>query len=249
MSEDDRLLAYFGHHKCATQWMKGIVAEVCSVVGRTQLVFAGPKEFNHDLAGAVPDPRSTFLCLVSADRRFLAGLGPLRGFHVIRDPRDVVVSAYFSHRYSHPIYGDLDDYRKKLNEVSESEGLFLEMDRRRNQFEMMRRWDYERPDILELRMEHLTTDAGSVVPRIFEFLGLGERDGLTPAVLQGIVARRDFKKLAGRAPGEEDVTSHLRKGVAGDWVNHFGPEHVAYFKEQFGDLLQALGYETSADWG
>lgn len=239
------LLAYFGHHKCATQWMKSIVAEVCSVVGRTQVVFSDAKAFDKDLARALPHPGSTFLCYMSADQRYLKDLGPMRGFHVIRDPRDVVVSAYFSHRYSHPLFGDLEDYRQRLNEVSESEGLLLEMERRRHQFKAMRDWDYDRPDLLELRMEDLTADAATLVPTITSFLGLGADDGLTDEVLQRIVAQRDFARLAGRPPGEEDVTSHFRKGVAGDWVNHFGPEHIEAFDERYGDLLVHLGYEDA----
>ena len=56
-------------------------------------------------------------------------------------------------------------------------------------------------------------------------------------------------KTAGRKEGEEDVTSHYRKGVAGDWRNHFTQAHVDEFKTRYGDLLVRLGYEQSADWG
>jgi hypothetical protein len=52
----------------------------------------------------------------------------------------------------------------------------------------------------------------------------------------------------GRAPGEEDVTSHYRKGVPGDWKLHFGPAHIDYFKQHYNDLLLKLGYEQSPDW-
>jgi hypothetical protein len=68
--------------------------------------------------------------------------------------------------------------------------------------------------------------------------------------LLGIVyAQRFAAKAKGRRAGEENVQSHYRKGVAGDWINHFTPEHVEAFKERFGDLVQRLGYETEDDWG
>ena len=52
----------------------------------------------------------------------------------------------------------------------------------------------------------------------------------------------------GRKPGQEDRSSHFRKGVHGDWVNHFTPEHLQDFKERYEDLLFEFGYETEPDW-
>jgi hypothetical protein len=43
--------------------------------------------------------------------------------------------------------------------------------------------------------------------------------------------------------------STFRKGGTGNWKNVFTEEHVKLFKEQTGDLLIRLGYETSDDWG
>jgi hypothetical protein len=251
MANDDVLLAYFGHHKCATQWMKGMVGELCKLVGREHVVFSGARRFDHDVRAALQTPGTTFLSYLNAERAYVDPLGPLRGFHVVRDPRDVVVSAYFSHLHSHPTgnYPGLEEYRTKLQELSEEEGILLELERRRHQFDAMASWDYQRPDVLELRMEDLTANASRVMPEVVAFLGLGADDGITDKRLAHIVSARDFKNLAGRAPGEEDVTSHFRKGTPGDWRNHFTAEHTAYFKEHYNDLLLLLGYEASPDWG
>jgi len=68
-------------------------------------------------------------------------------------------------------------------------------------------------------------------------------------MLLGIVYENDFsKKASGRKPGEEDVKSHYRKGVAGDWENHFNEEHKRFFKDNFNDLLIKLGYESDGNW-
>lgn len=249
MRQTNELLAYFGHHKCGTQWMRQIVADLCPAVGREQVIFNGVQDFDKDLVAAIPDPGGTFLCYTNADHRFVQPIEQLRGVHVVRDPRDVVVSAYFSHLHSHPLFGALAERREKLQSVSEAEGIMLMLEDRKYQFRAMRDWDYNDPRVLEVRMEDITTDMGTHLPRIFEFLGLGPAEGVSPKLVDQIVRSRDFASIAGRPPGEEDVTSHYRKGVAGDWVNHFRPEHVAYFKEHYGDLLIALGYETSDDWG
>lgn len=44
------------------------------------------------------------------------------------------------------------------------------------------------------------------------------------------------------------ASATFRKGVIGDWRNHFTPDHVAAFKEVAGDALIQLGYETGRDW-
>jgi hypothetical protein len=49
--------------------------------------------------------------------------------------------------------------------------------------------------------------------------------------------------------GDQDVQSHYRKGLSGDWVNHFTPAHVQYFKEHYNDVLFGLGYERDPNWG
>jgi len=122
------------------------------------------------------------------------------------------------------------------------------MDQRVYEFRMMLRWDYGRDDVLELQMEDVTADAQREVPRILSFLGLGPEDGLDAEATAAIVERNRFEAKAGRSPGTEDPHSHYRKGVAGDWVEHFTERHVAYFKDRYNDLLLKLGYEQDPDW-
>jgi hypothetical protein len=68
-------------------------------------------------------------------------------------------------------------------------------------------------------------------------------------LLLGTVYTRRFEaKAGGRTKGSEDVSSHYRKGVAGDWIAHFTPEHADYFIRTFGDVLIELGYEPDHAW-
>lgn len=58
-------------------------------------------------------------------------------------------------------------------------------------------------------------------------------------------ARRDIERIAERLYGG---TTTFRKGIIGDWRNHFTAEHKRVFKELAGDLLIDLGYEQNDDW-
>ncbi len=301
-----QLYAYFGHHKGASTWIWQIVDRVCWDLGlRHDLVIDdltpqahGPlgvvrpggattideKIDRSDLGARLRAAGSNFVSCVTADLEQADALAPVRGFHVIRDPRDVVVSAYFSHRNSHPTDGlpHLAEHRERLRAADKDEGLVLEMDFSSGALRDMAEWDYSRPEILELKMEDLTARPYELFLGIFDHLGLLEAD--EPArvrELLGVWLRRTRNRLStrpglgalrrptaasgelllgciyghrfeaqtrGRQAGVEDVSSHYRKGVAGDWVNHFTDSHVDAFKERFGDLVTRLGYEQEADW-
>jgi hypothetical protein len=66
--------------------------------------------------------------------------------------------------------------------------------------------------------------------------------------LGAVYSLRFEAQSGGRERGSEDVGSHYRKGIAGDWVNYFTREHAEAFQDKFGDLVGRLGYEANADW-
>jgi hypothetical protein len=57
-----------------------------------------------------------------------------------------------------------------------------------------------------------------------------------------------MKRQTGRAPGHADPTQHIRKGVVGDWRNHFSREAAETFQQLFGAALVRLGYEADDRW-
>lgn len=50
--------------------------------------------------------------------------------------------------------------------------------------------------------------------------------------------RHSFATLSGgRPPGQEDVHSHYRKGIPGEWQKYFTPELAGRFESLFGEVL------------
>ena len=64
--------------------------------------------------------------------------------------------------------------------------------------------------------------------------------------MRSCVQRASFRALSGREAGDEDLSSHLRKGIVGDWKNHFGEAALSRFEAVAGPLLQELGYASAA---
>lgn len=173
MRDHRPLLAYFGHHKCASTWIHRILAEFARQAGLRHAYLHNAGQFGGDLGAYVERHRLDLVSYVNADVDRLEGLPPFRGFHVVRDPRDLVVSAYFSHLGTHATEGwpALAEHRARLRELPKEEGLRLEMEFSAPILDDLRRWDYGRPDVLELRQEELTRSPYGAFLEVFDFLG------------------------------------------------------------------------------
>jgi hypothetical protein len=184
----DQTLAYFGHHKCGSTMILKVVEKVCRYLGLSQRHFHSPKVWGFEknglqLSALAAKEGLDFVSYTSADRLMLGDASRFRGFHVVRDPRDVVVSSYFSHRYSHPTvdWPELTEFRKVLERAPKDEGLLenikftaeLTIDGwKTGLFRTLESWDYGASNILELRFEDVVANPYQSFLTIFEFLGL-----------------------------------------------------------------------------
>jgi hypothetical protein len=99
-------------------------------------------------------------------------------------------------------------------------------------------------DIYSCSYESLLGDGETTVKGILGMLDL-PADRTTVA---DMLRRSSFKFTTGRDNGREQSGSFYRKGIAGDWVNHFSKADKNVFKDLAGDLLIELGYERNLDW-
>jgi len=195
-------------------------------------------------------------CLVSAHLPFtdersdlLANLGFATAL-IIRDPRDLVVSHLYyvtygaKHHRLHAYYNNLPDDPTRLMAsilgvdstlIETGEGLL---------------------DIGErFRCYLLWADHGSCIVRFENLVGPdggGNRE-LQVQEIQKLAAHlrvglddKDVEHIAKCVFYRKSKT--FRKGLIGDWRNHFTQQHKAAFKEVAGQLLVDLGYETGLNW-
>lgn len=164
----------------------------------------------------------------------------------MRDPRDLVVSLYFSVKVSHPTIGTISEQRENLIRLGKEEGLCNVIDRMaaRGEFRALRSWAKIAPDdknLAAFRYEDLTdSNQFATWRRLFAHCDIQMPD----AQLRQLLERNSFAELThGRERGSEDVSAHLRRGVAGDWKNHFTPVVEKKFQAVTGRLVDELGYE------
>lgn len=229
-------------HKTGSQWIKALFSDP-TVYRHSGLLPYDPRFYKRRSLPAVPRGRAA-LALFHSYRRFqeITKPGTYRAFFVIRDPRDIVVSSYFSLRNSHAPMGDIPQARKILREKDMKEGLLYVIARlsKRYTFKQLRSWAVapESETFRLFRYEDLTGERQfDEVDQLMRHCGIV----LPPAELEALLARYSFSsmKKEREAPGQ---ISHYRKGKAGDWRNHFDDEIYEAFLAETGDLVEILGY-------
>ncbi len=206
----------------------------------------------------VPFPRNRFPALGRSimHGHYLNPSGIKNAVVVWRDGRDVMVSWYHQQLIPHEYNGrQVRRSRKELplrdyGDVYANLPAFIEYSFTRphspafSWTDFVRRWRW-REDVIHVRYEDVRRDAASELRRVFAGL-TGEE--LSQEEAAAIADEFSFERQSGRAPGEEDKKSFLRKGVVGDWRNRFGPKAREVFDRYAGEELISLGYEHDHAW-
>ena len=178
---------------------------------------------------------------------------------LFRDPRDVFVSYFFYERTLQtkgvPLALDaLMDLRgKDFDPALFYQYLEAKLVRRTDPYFTLREffdsW-WGRDDVFYTQYEAFKHDARGELSRLVAYLG-HEPD---PQKIHDAVDYYTFenvtKRKFGRArqSGEEDPNSMQRKGISGDWVNHFDARCMQLIDHALGDVIIELGYEKDRSW-
>ncbi|MEO1130511.1 MAG: sulfotransferase domain-containing protein [Planctomycetota bacterium] len=92
---------------------------------------------------------------------------------------------------------------------------------------------------LLIRYEDLLSDTSGVMRRVFAHYDVG----LSDLDVQSIVETHSFRRATGRRAGDADSGSFNRKGIAGDWLNHYTDAQRDAFAGVVGNAMSGLGYD------
>lgn len=229
------------HWKAGSQWIRALLNDALGAA------VVQPRELVKHAYDAGPIDGKVYPCCYLTELEFCA-LPPhpkRRRFVLIRDLRDTLISGYFSLRNSHSLIGQVEKHRWFLNRWGVEDGLLYLLDTWLHQTALIQRsWLASSERVFKL--EHFMKD-GALALR--EALTLGWEVEASPLAVEQLVARHAFAKYSGgRHPGEEDAASHYRKGIHGDWRQHFTDRVRERFKVLYNDIILTSGYETTADW-
>lgn len=227
------------HHKTGTVWLKRIFSEAAATFDL---------KFCSSSAGSFTRDCNVFL--ESHSQFDLAGMPrAYRGIHIIRDPRDRIVSGCFYHQKSsepwlhekRAEFGNLS-YQQKINTFSsDDDKLRFEMEHAgANTINEMLNWNYNNEHFYEVKYEDLIQDVNlELFHSIFVFLGF--HGSAVPTLLQIAFDNSLFS-------GKVKKSLHVRSGMSSQWEKHFSEANRRRFAELFPDVLVQLGYEQNDGW-
>lgn len=239
----------FGIHKCGSSLLNNIMLDICRInqipdVPIPELAFEQsiPTEVWDDCA----DLNSTILdgyCHRGYRHfpMFLAKnkiLNQRKKILLVRDPRDAIVSAYFSFARSHvlPDSGKLlDDMLKTREDMNQTEIDSFCVEQSSGVKAAFNRYhDHLKHDeLLKIyRYEDIIFDKENWIKDILDYLGLT----LKPVQLKRIIQRNDI------VPQAEDASQHIRKVKPGDHLEKLTAECIARLNESLAEVLDRYNY-------
>jgi len=149
---------------------------------------------------------------------------------IVRDPRDVYVSSFF-YASSRGMIGNTDFHTFLMNQI-ENDGFCTKL---------MSSYLKHKDSIgaTVIRYEDVIKNT---IPAI-----AGAIDGFgykyNAKALESAVEKRSFVNMSsGRGHGDEDSSSHYRKGVIGDWKNYFSDNENHLFIDRYEHIMKGFGY-------
>ena len=170
---------------------------------------------------------------------------------MLRDPRDVAVSA--AHHWGRSLDEALHCMGKGLWPIPHGGGWCEWVRAWMEVASNCKPWILPRKRFpLYMSYEYLTADTFVALQTVTDYMTDCEFDGdiETSIIRQSFDTRRAYTEQHGDALnyGKEFQLRFLRKGVVGDWRNHFTSEHRRLAEGYFGEMMRELGYTKDETW-
>lgn len=239
------------HHKDGTVWMKQVF---CAFAKALDIPMIGMWS-DRQLAD-VPQDQPVFL--VNWHGWFPRAIWDnpaARFFHVIRDPRDVLLSGWQYHqtagpkgeKFLHTERADLGGktYQQALNRIEKTDDqiLFEMREKHAVTVQEMLDWPYEDPRQITLRYEDLMQDGDcSLFKSALQHLGFDQA-----AIDQGAKAFWN-KNLFGGQSKDQARQGHVQSGAISRWASELPQAVGATYEQEYGTALKRLGYSENSTW-
>jgi hypothetical protein len=157
---------------------------------------------------------------------------------LIRDPRDIVVSHYYSMKKSHTVpQGEVGqkllELRDELAHTEVDEYVLKKAPGFKN---ILKNYGIIEDEKFKLfRYEDIIFNKQEWVQNILDFLGLE----LPEDRVKAIAAKHDI------FPSAENQNTHIRKVTPGDYKNKLKPETIEQLNDCFKEVLEKYGYEVN----
>lgn len=171
--------------------------------------------------------------------RFHEGFSGLDGYRVVlmlRDPRDVMTSNYYSLAFGHTLYDKLSiKQRETVRALGLDAFVLRQVDEVVSRYLTYHEMLAGRPNVLVLPYEEMVGDFARWLTRLAEFIGSADRT----EVLNAIRAEADFAVM------KEDKYSHRRAVKPGNYRDKLRSETIGELDRQLSEVLRLFDYPVT----
>jgi hypothetical protein len=239
---DKKSVLFFTVHKSASTFFNWYLKDLAKETGHIYVDVNGYFG-THGPKGLIEQQQPEFIHKVFRKTGFI--YGPLRNYIpvtnmedypvvlVLRDPRDVLTSQYFSIKNSHPLVTkELIKRRKTAQNASVDEHALSQADRFVKTYSEYLDNIYGKKNVLFIKYEELISDFKNCLIKINSHCSLG----LTEEKITKLDKSESFKKK------KEDQNVHIRKISSGDHKEKLKPETIEVLNKKFEKILKRLEY-------
>lgn len=250
-----RFICIGTHHKTGTIWMR----KLWRAISRDQNIPFMQCYREKKLAEAAETGPQIIVNWSSTFPQKLMDMDHARFIHIIRDPRDVLLSGMRYHRIA-PLGNEKflrekreewggKNYQDHLNALPDDHSrLIFEMEHKHDAtVREMLKWPYGHPRAADVKYEDLIED--SDVSQMREILAGFDIDGLDlERALKTYWDMSLFGGLAKKDAMEERQAQHVSSGKKAQWKSKLPREIAEIYADRYSDALRRLGYADDASW-
>lgn len=241
------------HHKTGTVWLGNTFRAICRKLGIpfTVLDHAVPETASGKPPIVILDYHGRWFGRAAAEHH----IDDDRVLHVIRDPRDVIISAMHYHRVATEAWlqtpqekFDGMTYQQKINSLPDDHARYIfEMDNSAGGvIRSLSNWNYKRASCFECKYEDLMADTeADLFGRVAAHLGFDKNE---TKICQRHFRRNSLFSGAPQEKAQREGKAHIRAGGTQQWLTVFDDMLANEFLRRFDDVLIRLGYDTSHAW-
>lgn len=241
----------FGIHKCGSTLMHKMVRSACEKAGIPVADIPAiafhegllEKDWSSDETLLPIFERPLVFCGFRALPKILMHprmhLRERRFVLLVRDPRDALVSQFFSFGGKHVSHKlpekNKEGFLRAVQSTSELDIDEYALRLARNHLKKLAAYrenlDFSRG--LVCRYEDIFFDKEGFLRDIFKHFGLE----VDPEIVRVVAEENDIR------PGKEDITKHIRKGTPGDYAEKLKPETIRRLNKILGGMASEYGYD------
>lgn len=248
-------ILYFTLHKCASVYVQSLLYELAENGGVTPVNLSGyfwesaksPNMLELKKAfkpvGYLYGPFRTINLFPKmhdiGDYRVIDNIGDYKILLMLRDPRDILTSKYFSVAYSHHVPELQKDkiLARRENTLKITVDEFVtsrgQIDEFLSKYRGYCRELVGRPNVFFVKYEDMVSDFEKWLDSVIKFLELD----VSKEKVDKIIKASNF------TVDKEEVLSHKRQVTPGDHKRKLKPESIEALNSEFGEFLDLLGYE------